>query len=163
MKNPTASTGFEPANLGTRGQHATSRPPKPLDASDTSTAIEKSPRHPIHSSIYINSFGRWPKEEFGWSVFNSTSDWSLLSPQALPFWAGYDEELSIRDCFCILPHESSCHKVKVKRRLLGLSSTLQPCIRLIVHLAPSSSLIYLQRRHVTHRHERPQPAKEGTI
>ena len=27
-KNPTASAGFEPANLGTKGQHATSRPPK---------------------------------------------------------------------------------------------------------------------------------------
>ena len=26
-KNPTASAGFEPANLGTKGQHATSRPP----------------------------------------------------------------------------------------------------------------------------------------
>jgi hypothetical protein len=26
-KNPTASAGFEPANLGTEGQHATSRPP----------------------------------------------------------------------------------------------------------------------------------------
>ena len=30
LKNPTASTGFEPANLGTKGQHATSRPPKPI-------------------------------------------------------------------------------------------------------------------------------------
>ena len=30
LKNPTASVGFEPANLGTKGQHATSRPPKPL-------------------------------------------------------------------------------------------------------------------------------------
>jgi hypothetical protein len=30
LKNPTASAGFEPANLGTRGQHASSRPPKPL-------------------------------------------------------------------------------------------------------------------------------------
>ena len=29
-KNPTASAGFEPAKLGTKGQHATSRPPKPL-------------------------------------------------------------------------------------------------------------------------------------
>ena len=29
-KNPTASAGFEPANLGTKGQHTTSRPPKPL-------------------------------------------------------------------------------------------------------------------------------------
>ena len=27
-KNPTASAGVEPANLGTKGQHATSRPPK---------------------------------------------------------------------------------------------------------------------------------------
>ena len=25
----TASAGFEPANLGTKGQHATPRPPKP--------------------------------------------------------------------------------------------------------------------------------------
>jgi len=30
LKNPTASAGFEPANLGTKGQHATPRPPKPL-------------------------------------------------------------------------------------------------------------------------------------
>jgi hypothetical protein len=30
LKNPMASAGFEPANLGTKGQHATSRPRKPL-------------------------------------------------------------------------------------------------------------------------------------
>ena len=30
LKNPTASAEFEPANLGTKCQHATSRPPKPL-------------------------------------------------------------------------------------------------------------------------------------
>jgi hypothetical protein len=30
LKNPTASAGFEPANFGTKGQHATSRSPKPL-------------------------------------------------------------------------------------------------------------------------------------
>ena len=30
LKNKTASAGFEPANLGTKDQHATSRPPKPL-------------------------------------------------------------------------------------------------------------------------------------
>jgi hypothetical protein len=29
-KNPTASAGCEPANLGTKGQQATSRPPKPV-------------------------------------------------------------------------------------------------------------------------------------
>jgi hypothetical protein len=28
FKNPTASAGFEPANLGIRGQHVTSAPPK---------------------------------------------------------------------------------------------------------------------------------------
>jgi hypothetical protein len=30
LKNPTAFAGFEPANLGTKGQHATSRTLKPL-------------------------------------------------------------------------------------------------------------------------------------
>ena len=30
LKNPTALARFEPANLGTKGQHATPRPPKPL-------------------------------------------------------------------------------------------------------------------------------------
>ena len=30
LKNPTTLAGFEPANLGTKGQHATSRPSKPL-------------------------------------------------------------------------------------------------------------------------------------
>jgi hypothetical protein len=30
LKNPMASAGFEPANLGTKGQHATPRPLKPL-------------------------------------------------------------------------------------------------------------------------------------
>jgi hypothetical protein len=30
LKNPTASAEFEPTNLGTKGHHATPRPPKPL-------------------------------------------------------------------------------------------------------------------------------------
>jgi hypothetical protein len=30
LKNPMVSAGFEPAFLGAKGQHATSRPPKPL-------------------------------------------------------------------------------------------------------------------------------------
>jgi hypothetical protein len=30
LKNPTALAGFEPVSSGTRGQHATPRPPKPL-------------------------------------------------------------------------------------------------------------------------------------
>jgi hypothetical protein len=35
-KNPTASAGFEHANSGTKGQHATSRSPKPLGICHTS-------------------------------------------------------------------------------------------------------------------------------
>jgi hypothetical protein len=31
LKNPTSSARFEPANLGTKSQHATSRPPKPIN------------------------------------------------------------------------------------------------------------------------------------
>jgi len=31
LKIPTASAGCEPANLVTKGQHATSKPPKPLN------------------------------------------------------------------------------------------------------------------------------------
>ena len=30
LKNPMASVGYEPANLGNKGQHATSRPPMPV-------------------------------------------------------------------------------------------------------------------------------------
>jgi hypothetical protein len=30
LKNPTALAEFEPANFGSKGQHATSRPPKPI-------------------------------------------------------------------------------------------------------------------------------------
>ena len=30
LKNSTNSAGFQPANLGTKGQHSTSRPPKPF-------------------------------------------------------------------------------------------------------------------------------------
>ena len=34
-KNPTVSAWCEPANVGTKGQHATSRPPKPLSGAYT--------------------------------------------------------------------------------------------------------------------------------
>jgi hypothetical protein len=35
LKNQTASAGYEPANLGTKGQQSTSRTPKPLSLSIT--------------------------------------------------------------------------------------------------------------------------------
>ena len=40
-KNPTASARLEPANLGTKGQHATPRPPKPLYQSNNIKLVEK--------------------------------------------------------------------------------------------------------------------------
>jgi hypothetical protein len=39
LKNPTASAGFEPANFGTKGQHATPRSPKPLKQGVTTVVI----------------------------------------------------------------------------------------------------------------------------
>ena len=39
LKNLTALAGFEPANLGTKGQHATSRPPKPLNLPPSVTIL----------------------------------------------------------------------------------------------------------------------------
>ena len=44
LRNPTASARFEPANLGTEGQHATSRPPKPLKL----PTLLKYTTHPTH-------------------------------------------------------------------------------------------------------------------
>ena len=41
LKNPKASAGFEPANLGTKGQHATPRPTKPLTNEDIATKFEQ--------------------------------------------------------------------------------------------------------------------------
>ena len=46
LKNPTTSAGFEPANLGTRGQHATPRPPKPLNTN-------------LEICIFCQSLWRW--------------------------------------------------------------------------------------------------------
>ena len=46
LKNPTASAGFEPANLGTKGQHATFRPPKPLNVAVTNTWFS------VHSAMH---------------------------------------------------------------------------------------------------------------
>ena len=46
-KNPTASAGCEPANLGTKGQHATFRPPKPLYLS-ASTSVSPGQLSAVH-------------------------------------------------------------------------------------------------------------------
>ena len=45
LKNPTVLAGFEPTNLGTKGQHATSRPPKPLSS--------------LHGHIFYSLYQWW--------------------------------------------------------------------------------------------------------
>ena len=40
LKNPLISVGFEPANLGTKGQHSTSIPPKPPRWNSSTTSYE---------------------------------------------------------------------------------------------------------------------------
>ena len=52
LKNPTASARFEPVNLGTKGQHATSRPPKPLMDSFTEKCNIILYEFPFLSSLY---------------------------------------------------------------------------------------------------------------
>ena len=62
LKNPTVSAGFEPANLGIKGRHATSRPPKPLS-----------------KCLYIN-FNRPRSLKFSYSAIHFslwTSHWTL--------------------------------------------------------------------------------------
>jgi hypothetical protein len=43
FKNPTASARFEPANLGIRGHHTTSAPPKPLSLSYSGYCVRHYP------------------------------------------------------------------------------------------------------------------------
>ena len=53
LKNPTVSAGFEPANLGTKGQHATSRPTKP-PSSSLNSSISLSVGLPYHLHLVFD-------------------------------------------------------------------------------------------------------------
>ena len=53
LKNPTASAGFESANLCIRGQHATSAPPMPLHYLLRSSCL---------SATALNRKERWHKQ-----------------------------------------------------------------------------------------------------
>ena len=75
-KNPTASAGCEPANLGTKGQHATSRPPKPLCKTVANTdkifnyLCHSTPQsvsmfwHPFYTHIFWNLFVKFDTRHF---------------------------------------------------------------------------------------------------
>ena len=56
LKNPTASAVFEPANLGIKGQHATSRPPKPLTRSNKATRFDIFDYHQTVIWIWYQDF-----------------------------------------------------------------------------------------------------------
>ena len=57
-KNPTAWAGFEPANLGTKGQHATPRPPKPLDINKITLLHQVGISHYFMKEVF--SLTLWP-------------------------------------------------------------------------------------------------------
>ena len=71
LKNPTASTGFEPANLGTKGQHATPRPPKKLKPIVNLTVTIKSVliNHQLNNQQHVSAlkkpFSYWIQIEVG--------------------------------------------------------------------------------------------------
>jgi hypothetical protein len=50
LKNPMASAGLEPANSGTKGQHAAPRPPKPLWQQGGDVRVNDKNSHPLTPS-----------------------------------------------------------------------------------------------------------------
>ena len=71
LKNPTASAGFEPANLGTKGQHATSRPPKPLKT-DTYNHVSMN-QMSFHCSVYLTMLSA--AQTLPWNYSNISEKW----------------------------------------------------------------------------------------
>ena len=65
LKNPTASAGFESANLGTKGQHATSRPSKPLNSALNATTTSLG-----HKAMERFMFWDESNQHLYFSVFN---------------------------------------------------------------------------------------------
>ena len=60
LKNPTALAGFEPRNLGTKGQHATSRPSKPLrgEVTDPRLVLKSGTDGAVPAFLYVVSWRR---------------------------------------------------------------------------------------------------------
>ena len=60
LKNPTALAGFEPRNLGTKGQHATSRPSKPLrgEVTDPCLVPKSGTDGAVPAFLYVVSWRR---------------------------------------------------------------------------------------------------------
>ena len=81
-KNPTASAGFEPTNLGTKGQHSTRRPPN-------------------HHTFYI--MNKWinkptSKKKITKTICDSVNRTRLPKKFLLPDWARQDNQVTYGDC-----------------------------------------------------------------
>ena len=75
-ENPTTSAGCEPANLGTKGQHATSRPPKPRLILHTYPPMKMEQTECSETLAYkIQTSGNYPEE----SIQHSEQSESLKS------------------------------------------------------------------------------------
>jgi len=80
-KNPTTSAGCQPANLGTKGQHATSRPPKPLALSLSTKMTELSQSLELVCSSF-RSFNRTLRSALRY-IHRPTGLSSVLAQRAL--------------------------------------------------------------------------------
>ena len=72
-EDPTASAGFEPAKLGTKGQHATSRPPKPLTATYYPQSVSNTKKKMLALdkkiiSMYCENHMNYPNSLFSQTV-----------------------------------------------------------------------------------------------
>ena len=76
LKNPTASAGFEPADLSTRGQHATCRPPKPLRLALANPPIFTATTYHDHHQYNLQSSRR---KETKKKIFSVTSPPTALA------------------------------------------------------------------------------------
>jgi hypothetical protein len=63
LKNPTASAGCEPANLGTKGQHTTSRPPKPHNIRVLSAVKNLVGANKVKTSTSVPKPGLWFQQQ----------------------------------------------------------------------------------------------------
>ena len=105
-KNPTASAGFEPANLGTKGQHATPRPPKPLLIyicgtydllNDCKYAIKIARIHTMRAyrnggmDPFIHNFGRFSLEIGDLGVYWK---WGWVGPRAVLDFFGKGDDIA---------------------------------------------------------------------
>jgi hypothetical protein len=123
--NPTASAGFEPANLGTRGQHASSRPPKPLCCMLAVDTLTLSNACTLRASV---QYGR------AWLPTNLFSCvWCSVHSVA-------------RNCLCHLHCSSWCTSVRERYNQHSDVSVQNACVP--THIYPSLTVTFTDMCHM---------------